>query len=89
MIPDTPSATPEIRVTGVVVRLLKQRAVTRSVSPVDDLREVGLTSMDMLNLVLAIEAEFDLIIPESGISPANFRSIATISDLVDSLQRSS
>jgi acyl carrier protein len=77
--------TPETRITAVVVRQLKERSITRAIGPGDDLREAGLSSMDMLNLVLAIEAEFDLTIPESGITPANFRCIAAISDLVGAL----
>jgi acyl carrier protein len=36
-------------------------------------------------LVLTIEAEFDVRIPETDITPANFRSIALISKLVVSL----
>ncbi len=73
------------RITNVVQRLLSQRAISRIVAPEDDLREVGLSSMDMLNLVLAIEAEFDLTIPESGIAPANFRCIAAIGELIFTL----
>ena len=76
---------PETRITTVVLRQLKERGSRNPPGPDDDLREAGLTSMDMLNLVLSIEAEFDLTIPESGITPANFRSIDSISKLVDSL----
>jgi acyl carrier protein len=77
--------TPENRITAVVLRQLKGRGGDKPLGHDEDLREAGLTSMDMLNLVLSIEAEFDLTIPESGITPANFRSIASISRLVDSL----
>jgi acyl carrier protein len=73
------------RITATVMRLLQQRNVTKAIGPEDDLREAGLTSMDMLNLVLAIEGEFDITIPESGINPANFRNITAISSLVRSL----
>lgn len=77
--------TPEARITAVVQRQLQQRGGTRMPAPEDDLRAAGLTSMDMLNLVLSIEGEFDLTIPEDDISPANFRSIASISRLVAGL----
>lgn len=77
--------TAEARITAVVMRLLKQRSITRAVASDDDLREAGLTSMDMLNLVLAIEGEFNVTVPESGISPVNFRSIAAIGALVGTL----
>ena len=51
----------------------------------DNLRDVGLTSLDMTNLVLSVEAEFAIRIPERGITPANFTSVATIGRLVASL----
>jgi acyl carrier protein len=76
---------PERRITAVVLRQLQERGSSRELAPDDDLREAGLSSMDMLHLVLSIEAEFDLTIPETGITPANFRSIASISRLVASL----
>lgn len=69
----------------VVQRLLADRSISRHVSSDDDLREVGLTSLDMVNLMLSVEAEFDLEIPEIDITPANFRSISTISRLVTAL----
>jgi acyl carrier protein len=76
------------RVKSVVQRLLKERSIDRLVGSEDDLRDVGLTSMDMVNLVLAVESEFDLMIPETSITPANFRSVAAISSLVGALQSS-
>ena len=75
------------RVLAVVQRLLKQRSISRSVDPTDDLRDAGLTSMDMVNLVLAVESEFDLMIPETSITPAHFRSVAAISSLVGALRQ--
>ena len=74
------------RVTTVVQRLLGARAIKRSVNHEDDLRDAGLTSMDMVNLVLAVESEFDLMIPEVSITPANFRSVAAICSLVGRLR---
>jgi len=76
------------RVIAVAQRLLTQRSIERSVDPADDLRDAGLTSMDMVNLVLAVEAEFDLMIPELSITPANFRSVAAISSLIGALRQS-
>jgi acyl carrier protein len=40
----------------------------------------------MVSLVLSVEEEFDIMVPETGITPANFRSIAAITRLVDSLR---
>jgi hypothetical protein len=64
------------RVISVVQRLLTQRSISRSIAPADDLRDAGLTSMDMVNLVLAVES-----------TPANFRSVAAISSLIGTLQQ--
>jgi len=36
--------------------------------------------------VLSVEEEFELMVPEVSIMPANFRSIAAISHLVESLR---
>ena len=74
------------RVVAIVAELLAKRAVTRPVGSDDDLREL-LTSMDMVNLMLTVEAELDLKLPERAMTPANFRSIATIDALVADLLR--
>src|SRR5690242_7485030 len=47
-----------------------------------DLVDIGMTSVDMVSLMLAVEAEFDLMIPSTEITPQNFRSIAAIDALV-------
>jgi acyl carrier protein len=82
---DHRSNLPEDRVIEVVQRLLTERSISRSVGSNDDLHTIGLTSLDMVNLMLSVEAEFDLEIPEVDINPANFRSISTISTLVTAL----
>jgi acyl carrier protein len=73
------------RVAAVVRRLLADRSITRSFTAQEDLRDVGLTSLDMVNLVLAVESELAISIPEAEITPANFRSVATIDALVQGL----
>jgi len=80
---------PEERITVAVRRLLADRGITRAFAAQEDLREVGLTSLDMVNLVLAVEAELAVSIPEAEITPANFRSVATIEALVTSLRHKS
>jgi acyl carrier protein len=79
------SNSPEDRVVDVVKRLLAELSINRPVCSDDDLREVGLSSLDMVNLMLSVEAEFDLEIPEIDITSANFRSISAISNLVTTL----
>ena len=73
-------------VAAVVRRILEERSIQATVLPESDLRDVGLTSLDMVALVLSVEAEFALTIPESQITPANFKSIASINALVVSLR---
>jgi acyl carrier protein len=50
-----------------------------------DLQELGLTSMQMVNLMLSIEAEFDLTIPSAKLVPSNFRTIENIEKLLREL----
>ena len=76
---------PEARVTAVVQRLLVERSLNPAILPDDDLRLVGMTSLDMISLVLAVEAEFGLLVPETHIKPDNFQSVAAISGLVTAL----
>lgn len=46
------------------------------------LADIGMSSMDMVNLMLGVEATFDLMIPQMDITPENFRSVATIEAMV-------
>ena len=76
-----------VTVTDVVRRILDARSIAQPVQPHDDLREAGLTSLDMVSLVLSVESEFDVKVPERDITPKNFRSITTIETLVARLRR--
>ncbi len=73
------------RVNSLVQAILAKRSIGRLVGRDDDLGENGLSSLDLVNLMLAVEAEFDLKIPERDMRPANFRSIARIEALVGNL----
>ena len=78
------------RLVGIVREILARRTVALPVRPIpldDDLREVGLTSLDMVNLMLAVEAEFDLKIPDTEMTLRNFRSIAAIDALLTPLMQ--
>jgi acyl carrier protein len=75
------------RVAELVTEILEKHAVSKSVLADDDLRDVGLTSIDLVSLMLAVETAFDLTIPESEMTPQNFRSIATIEALLATLPR--
>jgi acyl carrier protein len=70
---------------SLVADILRRNGVERPVDAEADLINQGLTSVDMVHLMLAIEAAFDLTIPQSGLTPENFRSIATIETLLGKL----
>ena len=66
------------RVLILVETILQQNSIAVKVRPETRLADVGLTSMDMVNLMLGVEAEFDLTIPQSEITPENFFSIKAL-----------
>ncbi len=70
------------RLLALVKSILKQNAIAADLVPSTLLVDVGLTSMDMVNLMLAVEAEFDFTIPQSEITPENFLSVETLNRLV-------
>jgi acyl carrier protein len=70
------------RITAVAARMLAKRGNNAVPAPAANLRDAGLTSLDMVNLILAIEGEFDIEIPQSAMTPANFDTIAAIEALV-------
>ena len=80
---DAMTRTTRDRVTALVDGLLDRGGRSRGIGADDPLVDAGLTSMDMVNLMLAVEAEFDVLIPPEDITPGNFRSVATIEALVD------
>jgi acyl carrier protein len=72
----------EYRILVLVKLLLKQNSITAEFSPESRLVDVGLTSMDMVNLMLGVESEFDFTIPQSEITPENFQSVKTLERMV-------
>ena len=72
------------RITGLVKSILEQNAIAAEIAPDTRLVDVGLTWMDMVNLMLGVEAEFDLTIPQDQITPENFQSVETLERMVES-----
>ena len=70
------------RITAIACRLLVKRGNSATPAARDNLREAGLTSLDMVNLMLGVEGEFDIEIPQSAMTPENFDTIAAIEALV-------
>ena len=71
-----------MRISAVAQSVLARRQVKAPVGMSQDLRAAGLTSLDMVNLMLAVEAEFNIEIPQADMTPDNFRSIEAIEALV-------
>jgi len=70
------------RILALVKSILQQNAMTVEIGPDTLLVDAGLTSMDMVNLMLGVEAEFDFTIPQSEITPENFQSVKTLERMV-------
>ena len=76
------SANVQTRILALVKSILEQNAITAEVGPETRLVDVGLTSMDMVNLMLGVESEFDFTIPQSEITPENFQSVDTLERMI-------
>jgi acyl carrier protein len=70
------------RVAALVRKVLDREEINKVVGADDDLRTSGLSSLGLVNLMLSVETEFDLKIPERDMTPANFRSVTRITELV-------
>jgi acyl carrier protein len=70
------------RLLGLVERVLDKPGAGASLPAEAALSELGVSSLKMVSLMLSVEAEFDLIIPQMDITPENFRSINSIHALV-------
>jgi acyl carrier protein len=70
------------RIVALIKAILAQNGIATDISPEARLVDVGLTSMDMVNLMLGVEAEFDFTIPQAEITPDNFQSVETLERMV-------
>ena len=83
---DGSAATARGRLAALVMRILEENSIKRAtVSSTAQLSELGLSSLDMVRLMLSVEAEFGVTIPPSDITPSNFYSIASIEALLEKI----
>jgi acyl carrier protein len=73
-----------------LIALVKQVSGSTAVFPTPfpvgtQLSDLGISSLKMVNLMLAVELEFDIAIPQSDITPENFQSVNSIRALVDKM----
>jgi acyl carrier protein len=83
-VPDARAAQSALRgrLLGLVEKVLDRPGAGPSLPPEAALSELGVSSLKMVSLMLSVEAEFDLSIPQNEITPENFRSINSIHALV-------
>ena len=76
------AASVQDRVLSVVRNVLRENAIIADVHPESRLVDIGLDSMDMVALMLKVEAEFDLTLPQPEITPENFQSVKTLEVMI-------
>lgn len=82
---DRPDQRRTAKVAAIVGEILAKHAVSGPLAPDAELAKLGLTSIDMVELMLAVEAEFDIMIPAPDITTESFRSIRSIDLLIGKL----
>jgi acyl carrier protein len=69
-----------------MVREVMMESAPAAVGPNEDLRSMGLTSMGMVKLMMAVEVAFNISVPDDDLHPDNFRSVRAIEALVARLE---
>ncbi|RYC31638.1 acyl carrier protein [Lichenibacterium minor] len=82
---DHVKSSPARRIGNLVEDILSRRGVDGPVAPDAELARFGMTSIDMVEVMLGVEAEFDVAIPPVEITMDNFRSVAAMVRLVSRL----
>ena len=81
-----PADLPRERLIGLVEQILgSDFPAGRTIDIDDPLSDLGMSSLKMVNLMLTVEAEFGIAIPQQDITPDNFLSIASMEALVAKL----
>lgn len=70
---------------ALVTDILAARSIPTGFADDDTLTEIGVTSTDMVALLLGVESAFDLEVPQHEITAEVFRSVATIDAMLQRL----
>lgn len=70
------------KISGIVLNLTRRRELSAPSTIDQNLRDLGLKSLDLVNVMLAVEEEFDIEIPQDQLTMDNFQSIRMIERLV-------
>ncbi|HSZ10395.1 MAG TPA: phosphopantetheine-binding protein [Steroidobacteraceae bacterium] len=72
------------RLITLVKAVLGAGGVVPKPFPVEaQLSDLGISSLKMVNLMLAVEVEFDIAIAQGDITPENFHSLQSIEALIE------
>jgi acyl carrier protein len=72
------------RLIALVKAVLGAGSVVPSPFPLEaQLSDLGISSLKMVNLMLAVEVEFDIAIAQVDITPENFHSLKSIEVLIE------
>ena len=72
------------RLISLVRAVLGAGGVLPNPFPLDaQLSDLGISSLKMVNLMLAVEVEFDIAIAQGDITPENFHSLQSIEALIE------
>ena len=86
IIADRLATLPRERLIGMIEQILgDDSSAKRNINIEDSLSDLGMTSLKMVNLMLSVESEFDIAIPQQEITPDNFLSIASLEEMVTRL----
>lgn len=75
------------RVRSIIKQHGRISADADSLAPVADLYEAGMTSHASVNVMLALEGEFDVEFPDRMLTRSTFDSIASITNAIEDLTR--
>lgn len=75
----------EIR--AILEQVAHLEAAVDSIGDADDLYEAGLSSLDTIQLMLALERQFNVEIPDELLNRNLFRSIDALAETIGALQR--
>jgi acyl carrier protein len=70
------------RLLALVAQILGKPDAAATLPVEARLSDLGMSSIKMVNLMLSVEVEFDVTIPQGDITPDNFRSVASVEVLL-------
>src|SRR5579872_296348 len=76
------AAAVQCRVLSVIRNILRENAIVADVHPETRLVDIGLDSMNMVALMLGVEAEFNITLPQPEITPENFESVRSLKTMI-------